>query len=158
MSIANKVQRNSSPYYSNQKLSDDNRLYVRNPRAVKLWHPTKHGRLSPKDVSVHPRKKVWWQCEKGHEWETSVSHISREQGCPYCSNRRVTSENCLASRNPQLSLEWHPSENGKSTPKMIMPGSRKKVWWQCKKGHEWRASIDNTNRGRGCPYCSGKVN
>jgi len=52
MSIANKVQRNSSPYYSNQKLSDDNRLYVRNPRAVKLWHSTKHGRLSPKDVSV----------------------------------------------------------------------------------------------------------
>jgi hypothetical protein len=38
-----------------------------------------------------------------------------------------------------------------------MPNSNHKVWWKCKKGHEWEASVSSRNRGNGCPYCSGKL-
>lgn len=34
-------------------------------------------------------------------------------------------------------------------------GMRAKVWWNCSKGHEWKASINSrTNKQSGCPYCS----
>ena len=37
-----------------------------------------------------------------------------------------------------------------------MPNSHKNVWWKCSKGHEWEATISNRNKGKGCPYCSGR--
>jgi very-short-patch-repair endonuclease len=39
---------------------------------------------------------------------------------------------------------------------MLKPGSNRKVWWKCKKGHEWKAS-PNKRTGAdktGCPYCN----
>ena len=47
----------------------------------------------------------------------------------------------LHTINPQLATEWHPTKNSKLTPDKVTPGSGKKVWWQCKKGHEWEAAI-----------------
>ena len=35
--------------------------------------------------------------------------------------------------------------------------SHKKVWWLCKKGHEWEARINNRSKGSGCLYCSGRI-
>jgi hypothetical protein len=56
---------------------------------------------------------------------------------------------------PDLAKEWHPTENGKQSPKDFRPGSNKKVWWQCAKNpeHEWRASINDRTSGTGCPNC-----
>lgn len=32
-----------------------------------------------------------------------------------------------------------------------------KVWWQCKEGHEWQATLNSrTTCGTGCPYCAGQ--
>lgn len=45
-------------------------------------------------------------------------------------------------------------KNSGLTPADITPNSNKKVWWQCKKGHEWQARIADRNRGRGCPECA----
>jgi hypothetical protein len=36
----------------------------------------------------------------------------------------------------------------------VTPNSDKKVWWKCKKGHEWQAIIGSRNRGNGCPVCN----
>jgi len=45
--------------------------------------------------------------------------------------------NTLYVSNPMLAREWHPTLNGNLTPKDVMPNSGKKIWWRCKKGHEW---------------------
>jgi hypothetical protein len=51
---------------------------------------------------------------------------------------------------------WHPTKNGTLKPTDVASGSGKKVWWLCKHGHEWRATIINRARkGHGCPMCSG---
>jgi hypothetical protein len=62
--------------------------------------------------------------------------------------------------NPSMAKEWHPSNNGSLTPMDVTINSHKRVWWKCLKGHEWKATInDRSNKGTGCPYCSGnKVN
>jgi hypothetical protein len=62
----------------------------------------------------------------------------------------------LAQSHPSLVKEWHPTLNGDHSPADFTFGSEKKVWWHCKKGHDWEAMINNRTSGRGCPYCSGQ--
>ena len=62
----------------------------------------------------------------------------------------------LLRNNPELAKEWHPTKNGSLEPADLTPGSNKKVWWVCVKGHEWQARVTDRNyRKTGCPYCSG---
>ena len=66
-------------------------------------------------------------------------------------------EKRYVSDNAQLMSEWNWEKNNilGLESKTLTLGSHKKVWWKCKKGHEWQASIAHRNNGRGCPYCSG---
>lgn len=125
-----------------------------NPKLAGEWHPTKNGSLTPSDVAPGSEKKVWWRCAKGHEWETMVNSRSKGSGCPYCSGTKVLDGiNDLATLNPTLAAEWHPTKNGTLTPSNVTPGNHKKVWWRCDKGHEWETTVNHRSRGCGCPYC-----
>ena len=136
-----------------------NIIHVFNPSLAKEWHPKKNGILTPMDVTAGSRKKVWWRCLRGHEWNAAVSSRSKGHGCPYCAGLKASNENCLQIHNPVLAKEWHPTKNGSLTPRDVTVSSSKKVWWQCSNGHEWEAQISNRNSGRGCAECSGrKVN
>ncbi|MCA9641591.1 MAG: zinc-ribbon domain-containing protein, partial [Myxococcales bacterium] len=78
------------------------------------------------------------------------------RGCPVCTNRIATSSNSLAATHPALSKQWHPSRNAGLTPQDVVRGSRARVWWRCKRGHEWEASVTaRANRNTGCQFCSG---
>jgi len=143
------------PYCSKNRPSDDNCLKRLNPTLVEQWHPTKNGDLTPNNITVYSHKKVWWLCEKGHEWQVSVAHRSRGYGCPYCSGKRVCKDNCLQTLIPALAKQWHPTKNGDLTPSHVTIKKDKKVWWLCDKGHEWEARIDHRANGSGCPYCKG---
>lgn len=137
-----------------------NDLLSQNPEAVSEWHPTKNLPLSPSDVTTGSGKKVWWKCVKGHEWETTVHSRAKTggHGCPYCTGRNaVIGTNDLLSLNPILAGEWHPTLNGDLLPSNIKSGSNQKVWWKCKKGHEWQAKVNGRNRGLGCWECSAKI-
>jgi len=59
-------------------------LEEKNPELAKQWHPTKNGELKPNDVSYGSNIRVWWICEKGHEWDAMVKTRSRGIGCPFC--------------------------------------------------------------------------
>ena len=126
------------------------------PKLAKQWHPTKNGDLKPYMVSSGNRKYVWWQDEFGHEWKAQIStRTYQDTGCPYCSGKKVlVGFNDLVSQDPKIAAQWHPTLNGTKTPEMYTSGSNEKVWWQCEKGHEWRASISSRTRGNNCPYCS----
>ena len=56
--------------------------------------------------------------------------------------------------------EWDYDRNGELRPKMFSLGSNQIVYWRCKKGHTWSASIkervgSKSHKGTRCPYCSG---
>lgn len=146
------------PYCSNQKVCDDNNLEVLNPAVAALWHPKKNGNLTPKDVVAGSDKKVWWVCEKGHEWKTAIhNRTSRKRtDCPYCSNSKVNDANCLETIYPEIAFQWHPVKNGDLSARNVTPGSTKIVWWICKKGHEWKTTVANRTgkSSKYCPYCS----
>ena len=127
------------------------------PELANTWHPTKNGALAPDQVTSQSNRKVWWMCDREHEWQAVISdRANRNRGCPYCTRQKpVIGENDLATLNPELAAQWHPTLNHLK-PTDVTCHSGKKVWWQCKKGHEWEAVIDSRSKGSGCPYCSGK--
>ena len=148
-------EKNNCPYCSNQKvLSGYNDLKTKYPLLSTEWHSIKNGNLKPENVSCGSNEKVWWLCEKGHEWYASIHPRTKGVNCPYCSNQKVLKNfNDLESKYPILALEWHPTKNEELLPSMVTYGLGKKVWWLCKKGHEWEASIKHRKNGSGCPFC-----
>ena len=138
------------------KSEKENSLANKYPEIAQQWNYSKNGLLDPTMVSYSSNKKVWWICSQGHEYESSINHRASGRGCPYCTGKKILKGfNDLQTKNPELAKEWHPIKNGNLTPSEIMPNSMQKVWWQCSKGHEWEETVNNRNRGRNCPYCSG---
>lgn len=133
-------------------------LASRYPDLAAQWHPTKNGTLTPEQVLPGGHQKVWWICEKGHQWQAVVKSRVSGCGCPVCTNRELApGDNDLAAAFPVLAAQWDQKKNGKLTPQDVVPGTRRKVWWVCRKGHEWQATVaSRTVGGAGCPVCAGK--
>lgn len=128
------------------------------PELARQWNPTRNGRLTAAQVLPGSHRLVWWQCENGHEWRAQIKSRVAGSGCPVCVNRKIVpKENGLAVQYPELVRQWHPTKNGAITPDTVAPGTTRKVWWVCERGHEWQASIaSRTSNGTGCPVCAGK--
>lgn len=131
------------------------------PKLIIEWHYEKNTELElyPEKLSKGSGKKVWWICEenKVHEWEEKITHrTKRNYNCPFCSNHRISPDfsNSLWHKFPNLRDEWHEEKNGDM--KLRLPHAKAKVWWRCKKRHEWEATIDKRANGRNCPCCSNK--
>ena len=133
-------------------------LASRFPDVARQWHPEKNGSLTPGQVLPGSHRTVWWRCDKGHEWRAQVKSRAEGSGCPVCAGRKIVpGENDLASRFPILAAQWHSEKNGKLTPQEVTPGSRRKVWWKCDKGHVWKAAVSSRALGgSGCPVCTGR--
>lgn len=108
--------------------------------------------------SLKINRKYWWICNKGHEWEATLAkRLYSNQGCPYCSNRRVLSGfNDLQSQNPKLASMWDFDKNS-TTPDKVYVLASKKVHWICEKGHSFSSSPATASKGSWCPYCSGRM-
>ena len=122
------------------------------------WYTERNGN-SFEEGKAKPDQRVWWRCKEGHSWTAKMaSRIVRKSKCPYCSGvKAIIGENDVATLYPELALEFHPTKNGDVKLENYKENSGKKVWWKCKKGHEWLAAINTrTKRGCGCPYCSGQ--
>ena len=130
-----------------------------NKNLMKEWDFEKNNTLSldPFSLGTGSHTKAWWKCEKGHSWYSMISNREgRARKCPYCSHQLpIPGETDLETLYPDLVKEWHPVKNNKK-PSEVMPGSHKKAWWICDKGHEWEAQIKSRASGVGCPYCSSK--
>jgi len=129
------------------------------PEVAAQWHPRKNADMTPDRVAAGSHLKVWWLCEKGHEWEATVKSRAEGRGCPVCARRKLlVGENDLATTHPQLAAQWHPTRNKQLRPQDVVAGNRRKVWWQCEHGHEWSAVIAaRVSSGSGCPVCTGKL-
>ena len=131
--------------------------FMEHMQLQKEWAADKNTVL-PGALTPRSRTKVWWRCERGHEWQVSPdSRISMKRECPYCANQKVMpGENDMAAAAPHVARLWHPTRNGPLKPTDITPGSSRRVWWQCERGHAWQAPAYSVTGGSACPYCSGR--
>jgi len=80
------VNKSNCPYCSNQKVGYGNDLQSNFPQIAKQWHPTKNRNLVPAQFALFSGKKVWWICNIGHSWETTIIHRTKNlSNCPSCS-------------------------------------------------------------------------
>lgn len=134
-----------------------------NSDLYKEWNYDKNGELTPQKVTHGSHKKVWWKCEKGHEWEAQIKSRTYNHGCPYCSKtnkRAIKGKNdletwCKEHNKESILEEWDFDKNGDLYPDMVTYGSHKKAFWICKKGHGWEAVIKERTKinGNTCPIC-----
>lgn len=139
------------------------------PELAKSWDYERNGLLTPDKVTPGSGKKVWWKCQKcGESWQASPSVVvgnsrkSKSQdanGCPYCAGKRVSKVNSLGVNHPSLIAEWDTDKNKGLTTFDVTPGSNRKAWWVCPKGHSYVSTPKQRNArvARGCPVCAGKV-
>ncbi len=122
----------------------------------KQWHSEKNPELDPREIAAGSSKNVWWLCEMGHEWQARVASRVRGARCPICINQRVLEGfNDLITTHPEVSKKWVVEKNLPLTPRGVVAGSNKKVWWRCDQGHEFEMSVwDRAGRNRGCKYCT----
>ena len=172
------------PFLSGRAILEGfNDLQTTNPELAAEWHPSKNGSLKPTQVTVNSHQKVWWllsydvpkdysiECLRGKhfdfEWLAMISQRNNGRGCPYLTGKAIwPGFNDLATINPELAAEWHPSKNGSLKPTQVTATSHQKVWWlypyddQDTGRHfdfEWMAVIGNRNRGANCPYLYGRA-
>lgn len=109
---------------------------------LKEWDESRNFPLTPDTVSYGSKKKVWWTCENGHSWQTTVHVRSEGSGCPYCTGRKVLPGfNDLETLYPDVAAQWDREKNGSLSPRDVSTGSKIRIWWRCPEGHSWQLPV-----------------
>ena len=67
----------------------DKSLLKTHPEASSEWDYEKNTPLRPENFSYGSNTDVWWICQKGHSYKSSIyGRVSAKLKCPYCSGRK----------------------------------------------------------------------
>ncbi len=109
----------------------DNAMVKTKPQFFIEWNFKKNDELcfDVYAITKGSNKKVWWVCEKGHEWNGVVSNrYLLGRGCPYCSNQKILiGYNDLWTTNPEVANMLNNPYYGYKYSK----GATVKVDWRC---------------------------
>lgn len=121
------------------------------PWMLALWDCSANQGLDPAKVKAGDnRTLVAWRCSESHSW--SRRPRTQKEKCGFCSGQELLAGvSDLATINPVLASQWHPTRNPGLTPEQVLPKANKMVWWLGPCGHEWEAKIANRSNGAGCP-------
>lgn len=160
-SIGSRVNRKRGcPVCSGQRVSPGtNDLATINPRLSVEWDYERNSPWTPDRVTESSLRRFYWRCEKDHSYPASVAARKRGRGCPYCAGKRVLPGfNDLESNNPEIAGEWDDEKNSPLKPNQVGVGYTRKIFWICKLGHSYAASVaSRTRMVSGCPFCAGRA-
>lgn len=159
--IQHRVNGSQCPYCSGRlAISGVNDLVTLHPDVVKLWDWSRN-EVDPRELLPRSAHRAWWRCSCGHRWQAQVAARVRGSGCKKCvmSSRVFAPPATLASSEPEVAAQWHPTRNGVLTPHDVTRGSNRRVWWKCPEGdeHEWATQVAARTRKNpsSCPFCMG---
>lgn len=97
---------------------------------------------------VNNKTHLTWQCANGHTWLATPSNIQLVSWCPTCARdqRMYTLEE----------MQQIAAKHGGKCLSARYVNTRTKLFWQCAKGHTWKAEPHSIQRGGWCPVCAGK--
>ncbi|WP_235679992.1 zinc-ribbon domain-containing protein [Mycobacteroides abscessus] len=72
------------PGCAGQAVTAANNLTVKFREIAAQWHPTRNGDLLPEQFTAGSGKRVWWQCDNGHEWQSTIDNRTKGKGCRQC--------------------------------------------------------------------------
>jgi len=97
-----------------------------------------------------------WECRYGHRWKAAAEQVKgglHKKGtwCPKCyDQRRMFHPKGTIEEMRILALN-----RGGTCVSDCYSGSREKLLWRCKQGHQWYAVPGRIKRGNWCPVCAG---
>ena len=130
----------------------------RHPDLLNEWDYERNT-ISPQAIVSSSKKKIWWKCPNGHNYQTSVySRTGLHTNCPYCAHQKSDGTNGFPVSYPELLEEWDYERNSVD-PYSVLPFSNKKYHWICKTcGYKWQATLTGrTREHKGCPLCAHQV-
>lgn len=139
-----------TPHMTHRDLSSER------PDIAALWHTSRNGTLTPRDVTSQSNRLLWWICPQQHEFDAQVNALVKAKtACPYCSGHRLGYGNDFATLFPEIAAELHPDRNDGFDPHVARPHTHVKAWWRCGEcEYAWEATVaSRTHGGRGCPKC-----
>lgn len=177
--IGGKEQKEHESNYKTSTIADESNTQIRNwirnkhkanfllppltladfPEINAQLHPVFNGEVDPSRVYAFEKKNYWFKCDQGpdHEWNAELYRRTRKGAlCPFCTQRKLSVTNSLATRFPETAKKWHPTLNDIS-PNDIMFGARAICWFQCQEhsDHVYRARLDtHTHTGVTCGFCN----
>ena len=114
------------------------------------WDASKNT-MTPRDITYGSTKPVHWKCSKGHSWYLSPNSRTSKGGstCPVCLNKKVLiGYNDLLTLRPDIAAEWDYEKNNVS-PSEMLEHSNVSVYWECPKGHSYKAKISDRTKAKG---------
>jgi Probable Zinc-ribbon domain len=135
-----------------------NTIDITHPELLLEWHPILNDKKQPSDFTSGSHAKIWWLCAIcKSSWDAIVKSRTAGKGCPFCAGKKINETNCLATINPDLARQWHPTENGEITPHDIAPSSHFLAKWICDDCKSiFTATVANRSNNRNCSFCDGK--
>ncbi|MGO8693458.1 MAG: zinc-ribbon domain-containing protein [Rectinemataceae bacterium] len=86
--IYHMVNRGGCKFCDGQAATDETNLKVLYPELASQWHHEKNEAKRPEDFRPGSNVKVWWRCDRGHEWQAAIDKRAlRGDGCPRCWTR-----------------------------------------------------------------------
>ncbi len=160
--VCGKIKRSNTR--NSQLIQQGNPTVMDDSRLLSEWNYQKNIGIDPKDVLLSSGKKIWWRCNKGHEWQAVVYSRAQGRECPYCGGKRLlTGINdfetwCIANNRQDILLSYDYSNN--PPPSEVRKGTHEKMHWICNECGEpyMRSPHDiNTDSSNGCPKCHRKI-
>ena len=137
----------------------ENSFAKRYPELANEWNTEKNGKLRPENFTCGSSHRAFFNCPVCKTvYPQKIANRTRGMGCPVCAGKQVKKGyNDLLTKYPEVARPW--GSRNLLAPDECLPGSDRKVWWQCDKcGQEWQATISSrTLQKVGCPVCAGKV-
>lgn len=99
--IKDKVKSPGCPFCSGHRASKINNI-SKNKEIMEFWDFDKNE--NPENYTSSSNKKVWWKCELGHSYLTSIKSKVNGHGCTFCkgNSKVLKGYNDLNTTNPYL--------------------------------------------------------
>ena len=111
------------PFCSNQKVSCECVSIAKtHPELLKQWHTEKNINIMPSSFSHGSGKKVWWKCDKNHEWQAIITSRTKGTGCPHCVNKTEAKlQEYLNVQQSDINPQFRPDWCKSSTTDRTLP-------------------------------------
>lgn len=144
-----------------------NDLFTTHPELEIEW--AIQNTIDPTTTHFGSSERVWWVCLKcNNTYDSNIYNRTKGRECPSfdCQVGKtnlakratyVIKNSSLTNTRPDLMKEWDFVKNEGIDPTRLTAGVKDIVWWSCNRcSHSWESTVDNRNRGRGCPKCSNR--
>lgn len=93
-------------------------------------------------------KHLEWQCSKGHTWKAIPSNVlDNGSWCPYCVGK---------APKTLVDMQKLAATKGGVCLSGTFVNVHAHLEWECSKGHQWKATPSNVQKGTWCPECARK--